>query len=737
MVTDEPLVTIVVVTRERFSLIERCLASIAANTSAPYRLVSVVGGAPAYAEAFLRKTSAEYGYELILHDEPLSPPAARNLGLARAATRYVVFLENDVVVAPGWLEALVACAEETGADVVGPLCLIGEPENCIAHSAGGYLEFVPGERTRELVARHLMSNVDLKTRPIPQARERRDFIESHCMLIRRTVFERIGAWDEELPSNFDYHDLGVSLKELDGSVWFEPAALISYLAFEDFTVGDLDYFALRWSDDWNDRSTARFAEKWSIARDTPVFTTNAAFTREHQAVCQPLRTTGRPAAPIDLDNHGFAQTSVQLFNQMRSARYPNRDLEGVRAGYEAASVLFAGRFRPSGKTFLAHLVGTASVLAAYGAHAPLVTAGLLHASYTRGGFPGESGRDYDAQRRWLRSRVGTLAEAIVHEYRRLDPSWINHLVENDIDRMPVTVAHAIVLKIANLIEERLDHQFAYYASVELDQQGVAEHLAQWGTIYDQVAAPLHAREMLSAALDLATRVEQTGFPPELRSSRTQDFVVDPTSGTSNPITPTALPSPPRSQPAPDGSAFAFPRRLELGPEMLRIKPDAFAALNGGEVTRDGDTLLVACDPQQWAYSAGCELGDAATQGRGVVRVTVAIETGELGVAVLVKGSSTDFAAPEHIHGPTDGPIELLAPVAALEECGSIVLRSSAPPGVITRARLMKVAIHALPSDWSRFPFAGSEPGSRTRAIVRRCRAAFRAQRRGKRPKRLR
>ena len=700
---DDALVTIVVVPRERFSLVERSLASIAANTTAPHRLVYVVGAAPTYVEAFLQTACAEHGYDLIVHAEPLSPNAARNLGLARVTTRYVAFLDNDVVVAPGWLEALVACAEETGGDIVGPLCLIGEPGDGIVHSAGGCLEFVPRDGTRELVARHFM-NVDLKTSPVPPVREHRDFIEGHGLLVRRAVFEHVGPWDEELLALFDYVDLALYVKKLGGSVWLEPTALISYLAFEDFTVGDLDYFALRWSDDWTDRSVARLAEKWSISPDTRVFTDTMDFARRHQALCRFPRTSGRPAAPIDADAHGFAQTNVQLFNQMRALGYPTPDLEAVRAGYDTAILLFAGRFRPSGKTFLAHLVGTASVLAAYGAHAPLITAGLVHASDTGGGFPGEIGSDYDAQRRWLRTRVGTFAEAIVHEYRRLDRAWIDHVVETDIDRLPLNVAYAVVLRIANLIEELLDHQSAYYGTLEESESRVAEH-AQWAAVYEAVAARLGAREMLSAALDLATRVDPSEVPPELRSSRTRDFVVDPAVGTTQPIVPTARPNPrPRSTAAAISSTFTLPRRLRVGRRVLRVGPAAFYALNGGAVTRDGDTLLVCCDPQQWSYSASCELGDPVIRGRGILRVRVAIEAGELGVAVLAKGSSTAFAAPEHTHGPTDQPIELLFSLAAVEECGAIVLRSSAPDGVITRARLTEVAIHAPASEW---------PGSRT------------------------
>jgi len=36
-------------------------------------------------------------------------------------------VDNDVIVSPGWLEALVACAGETGATVVSPLICQGTP----------------------------------------------------------------------------------------------------------------------------------------------------------------------------------------------------------------------------------------------------------------------------------------------------------------------------------------------------------------------------------------------------------------------------------------------------------------------------------------------------------------------------------------------------------------------------------------------------------------------------------
>src|SRR6266446_7089379 len=134
----EPDVTVVVVPRERFSVARRALECLLSETTYPFRLVYIDGASPRPVKRYLEAEARRSGFRLLRSEHHLSPTEARNLGLREAAgTRYVVFIDNDVLVRAGWLEALVGCADETDAWLVGPLYCFGEPPFSTIHMAGG------------------------------------------------------------------------------------------------------------------------------------------------------------------------------------------------------------------------------------------------------------------------------------------------------------------------------------------------------------------------------------------------------------------------------------------------------------------------------------------------------------------------------------------------------------------------------------------------------------------------
>ena len=261
---NEPKVTIVVVPREQFSVTERSLQSVIDYTSMPYKLIYVDGNSPPDIQQRLQTLANEHDFQLLRSDNYLSPNYARNWALQHLTTEYVVFMDNDLLVTPGWLDALIRCAEETGAQAVGPLYLEGDPADKIIHMAGGTFEFVGERPHRQFTTAHLLQKSKLTELETPLLRARCDFVEFHCMLIRRSVFDQLGPLDEGLLNTREHLDLCLDIQEQGGTVYFEPDSEVTYRSPPPLAPCDRPFFLLRWSEDWTRRSLTRFIEKHGI-----------------------------------------------------------------------------------------------------------------------------------------------------------------------------------------------------------------------------------------------------------------------------------------------------------------------------------------------------------------------------------------------------------------------------------------------------------------------------------------
>jgi hypothetical protein len=157
-----------------------------------------------------------------------------------------------------------------------------------------------------------------------------------------------------------------------------------------------------------------------------------------------------------------AQTILQLFNQAMASERSQDELRELRDSYELAMVLFRGLYRPSGKTFVAHLVGTCSLLLADRLPLPVLQAGLLHAVYTHGRFSGLARWHLGRQRKAVRRVTGFDAEALVHAYARLswDEAAITRHAESWETLGPAD-RHVVLIRLANEVDDHLDGGMLY------------------------------------------------------------------------------------------------------------------------------------------------------------------------------------------------------------------------------------------------------------------------------------
>jgi GT2 family glycosyltransferase len=321
----------VVVPRERFSITRASLESVYEHTDISFRLVYVDGGSPPGIRAYLRAAAASRGFELVRTDYYLSPNRARNLGLTRVRTRYAVFMDNDVVVAPGWLGALVRCAEETGAAIVGPLNCEGGPVHEVIHFAGGVCG-IREDRMGDRIERHLIDKIDRQGQRLVDVRaqlrrEPTSVAEFHCLMVRSDVFEKVGPFDEGLLSVRENLDFCMAVAQAGGAIYFEPASVITYAGYEPLALTDMPYYILRWNDAWTLSSLHHLRDKWSLTEDEYFFRQykNLSWRRQVYLIGPLFRWI--PSCRIRLALERLAAPLARMVERRIVTRYTRRQAE--------------------------------------------------------------------------------------------------------------------------------------------------------------------------------------------------------------------------------------------------------------------------------------------------------------------------------------------------------------------------------------------------------------------------
>jgi GT2 family glycosyltransferase len=267
----EPQVTIVVSPRERFSYTQQSLDSIYEHTQLPFKLIYVDGNSPTQVRKYLEVQAQAKGFQLIRSSQYLYPNQARNIGLRQVQTKYVAFVDNDVIVNKGWLTHLVRCAEETSATVVGPLMCQDEPVHQTIHFAGGE-SHIWQDTAGETVRRRLREKMYRQGKQMAEVcnqleRQQTELAEFHCVLVRRSIFERIGLLDEQMLNTKEHLDFCMTVAQAGGTVYFEPKSVATYVPGPPLDWSDLHFYMLRWSDAWQLNSLNHLREKWNLAED--------------------------------------------------------------------------------------------------------------------------------------------------------------------------------------------------------------------------------------------------------------------------------------------------------------------------------------------------------------------------------------------------------------------------------------------------------------------------------------
>ncbi len=149
------------------------------------------------------------------------PCFARNAGAAAAKDELCLFLDNDVVLHQGALQALLDCmAADPRAAMVQARSVCGDDPN-VVHYDGGDLHFLG-----TLVLRNWY-------RPLAQANDPTGPVGAAvalCFLTKRSVYQEVGGFDENLFILYEDNEFSYKLRMRGHTVWASPKARCTHLA---------------------------------------------------------------------------------------------------------------------------------------------------------------------------------------------------------------------------------------------------------------------------------------------------------------------------------------------------------------------------------------------------------------------------------------------------------------------------------------------------------------------------
>jgi len=258
-------ITIGFIPRDRFCRAAECLQRIFDCTKIPFNLIVLDTKVPQnYRKSIEGILKNRKNIEIIYVDEYLDSFQARNMLIEKTEDDFICFIENDVYVEDGWLSYLLKACEEHPADVAVPLIFEPHGKSNIVHfdvrlgsistvndQEGSKLEILPMDRDKEM-DRHNGN------------RRSAELIESHCILFRRRVLDRISFTAERISSSDCHIYLSLELYEEGVPIVFEPKSHVTFLAPPPIYPDEKEFYCKYWDPDLSIQTRARIINKWNL-----------------------------------------------------------------------------------------------------------------------------------------------------------------------------------------------------------------------------------------------------------------------------------------------------------------------------------------------------------------------------------------------------------------------------------------------------------------------------------------
>jgi GT2 family glycosyltransferase len=235
--------SVVIPVYNQASLTRQCLAALVASPPEVAELELVVVDDASSDSTSQVLADYEGRVRVVRNERNLGFAGACNRGAANASGEWLVFLNNDTIPQPGWLDALLRYASgRDGIGVVGAKLLF--PNGRVQHAGVVF--------AKSQAPHHIYAGFPADHPAVNKSREYQ-VVTAACALIRRELFEDAGAFDTAFVNGYEDVDLCLRLRRLGHEIHYCHESVVSHLesATRDYLADPANFrlFLERWSGD--------------------------------------------------------------------------------------------------------------------------------------------------------------------------------------------------------------------------------------------------------------------------------------------------------------------------------------------------------------------------------------------------------------------------------------------------------------------------------------------------------